>query len=171
MRGLVHIYCGDGKGKTTAAVGLAVRCAGGGGKVLFVSFLKDNKSGERNILGQLENVTLLKNPDSLDFYKTMTDAQKEEYRQFCEKTMEITEQTFDSYDMIVMDEIMAALSHNLIDSDRIIKLIENRSRQEIVLTGRNPSSELKALADYITEMKKIKHPFDSGIKARKLIEM
>ena len=80
LKGLVHIYCGDGKGKTTAAIGLAVRCAGGGGRVLFVSFLKDNKSGERNALKNTENIELIENPENVPFYKFMNEKEKKNPR-------------------------------------------------------------------------------------------
>ena len=76
--GCVHIYCGDGKGKTTAAVGLAVRCAGGGGKVIYTSFLKDNTSGELNILRSIKNIELIENPSSMKFFGRMNSEEKAE---------------------------------------------------------------------------------------------
>lgn len=174
MRGLIHIYCGDGKGKTTAAVGLAVRCAGGGGRVLYASFLKDGKSGERNILGSLNNVRLLENPDSVKFFKSMTEDEKREYMSFCEKTLErIEKEIFESrYDLLILDEIIPAINNGILDIASVTALLDSRPDSlEIVMTGREPSRELIDRADYVTEMKKIKHPFDRGIRARKYIEM
>ena len=106
MPGLIHIYCGDGKGKTTAGVGLAVRCAGGGGKVLFASFLKDDKSGERNILDNIENIELIKNPEKTGFYKFMDENEKENCQKICRDTFEfIMKRIFENrYDLLILDE-------------------------------------------------------------------
>ena len=174
MKGLIHLYCGDGKGKTTAAVGLAVRCAGGGGKVLYASFLKDNRSGERAVLDRLENICLLENPDCVKFLRSMTEKEKSEYRSFCCKTFENIKTMINNehFDLLVLDEIIAAVNNSLIDEDEVIKLTNNRpDGLEIVMTGRNPSERLIELSDYVTEMKKIKHPYDKGIPARFGIEM
>ncbi|MCD8036704.1 MAG: cob(I)yrinic acid a,c-diamide adenosyltransferase [Clostridiales bacterium] len=174
MRGLIHIYCGDGKGKTTAAVGLAIRCAGGGGRVLYASFLKDNKSGERAVLEQNENILLLENPDSVKFYKFMTDEEKESYRNFCKDTLSNIQQEIskNKYDLLILDEIIPTINNKILPEETVLRLLDSRPYLlEAVLTGRNPSEALISRADYITEMKKIKHPYDKGIQARKYIEM
>ena len=157
LKGLVHIYCGDGKGKTTAAIGLAVRCAGGGGRVLFVSFLKDNKSGERNALKNTEN-----------------EKEKKCYNKYCADVLsDVSEKASKGiYNMLVLDEIIPAMNNDIIPENYVLDIIKERPDDlEIILTGRNPSENIMDSADYITEMKKIKHPYDKGITARKYIEM
>lgn len=174
MPGLIHIYCGDGKGKTTAGVGLAVRCAGGGGKVMFASFLKDDKSGERNILDNIENIELIKNPEKTGFYKFMDENEKENCKKICRDTFSfIKKHIFENhYDLLILDEIIPVINHGIIEENEVMDFLSNRPENlEVVLTGRNPSDRLIETADYVTEMKKIKHPFDKGIKARTFIEM
>ena len=174
MKGLVHIYCGDGKGKSTAAVGLAVRCAGGGGHVFFASFLKDSRSGERTVLNCIENIVLMENPNEVKFYKFMNELEQNAYRNFCKRSFAAIVEKVQSgiYDMLILDEIIPSVNNGILAESELISLIDNRPNNlEIVLTGRNPSDLLSSKADYITEMKKIKHPFDMGIQARKFIEM
>lgn len=171
--GLIHIYCGDGKGKTTAAMGLAIRCNGGGGKVLIFQFLKDNSSSERNVLKQLPNITLIDGPDKMKFSKAMSETDKQNsralykviFQQIKEKVM------VDAFQMLVLDEILATISIGLLDEECLIDFLKNKPQNlEVVLTGRNPSKKIIELANYISHIEKIKHPFDDGIAARKLIE-
>ncbi|GFI62573.1 Cob(I)yrinic acid a,c-diamide adenosyltransferase [Clostridiales bacterium] len=172
MAGCLHIYCGDGKGKTTAAVGLAIRCAGCGGKVLFISFLKDNTSGERKILEKLENVKLIENTDKVSFFGCMSDYEKEEYINFCNNALSYIEREMYKYQLLVLDEAIPAVNNGLIPISSLLALIEGRPKElEIVLTGRQPKDEFLEMADYITEMKKLRHPFDRGLEARRFIEM
>lgn len=172
-KGLLHIYCGDGKGKTTAATGLAVRASGRGMKVLFARFLKDENSGELEILESIPNIEVL-NPDrSYGFYWTLGEdekaALKETYRQFWNKI--VSKCTKGNYDMLVMDEFMAAYEYELMDREETMEFLTCRPEGlEVVLTGRGPSQELLDLADYVSEVRKVKHPFDKNIRARKGIE-
>ena len=170
---MIHIYYGDGKGKTTAAVGLAVRAAGSGLRVLFVQFLKTDSSGERSVLGKLDNVTLTNCPLNLKFTFDMTDAEKHQtavlYRSIFERSAATA--LSDRYDMIVLDEIFDVINEGMLTEAQVYEFITNAPNSiEIVMTGRNPSQRFLAEADYITEMKKHKHPFDSGMTARKGIE-
>ncbi len=167
---MVHIYCGDGKGKTTAAVGLALRCAGSGGKVLFCGFLKDGKSSEIKVLEKTENITVMPFLDNVRFSFKMTENEKNEAAQFYTKQLETAAKSAKNYDMLVLDEIFHAVNKGFAPITAVLEMIENTPDTEIVLTGRDPAEELCKAADYITEMKKIKHPFDNGIKARKGIE-
>ena len=172
--GLIHIYCGDGKGKTTAAIGLAVRCSGGGGRVLFVSFLKDNKSGERNALKNTENIELIENPENVPFYKFMNEKEKKCYNKYCADVLsDVSEKASKGiYNMLVLDEIIPAMNNGIIPENYVLDIIKERPDDlEIILTGRYPKENIMDSADYITEMKKIKHPYDKGITARKYIEM
>lgn len=170
---MVHIYIGDGKGKTTAAIGLAVRNIGSGGKVLFAQFLKNMFTGELNILKDMDGL-VLKRPvmRHKTFIWNMSPSQLEEtgediingFRDICEAAVS------GDYTLIVLDEILDTVSCGFLAETNLIRLIESCPRTEFVLTGREASEKLKDIADYITVMRKEKHPFDKGTGARKGIE-
>ena len=168
---LVHIYCGDGKGKTTASVGLAVRAAGCGKKVMFTQFFKDGSSSEISVLKGLSNVELNLCTKKHHLFFRMTEEEKkeakEDYRLLFERAAEAVK---NGVDLLVMDEAVSACNHGMLDESAVIALLQNRGETEIVLTGREPSEILVNEADYVSEIKKIKHPFDKGIHARKGIE-
>ena len=173
MKGLIHIYCGDGKGKTTAAMGLAVRAAGSGLNVVLTQFMKGDNSGELNILKTVNNIQLVFCEKNFGFVWNMTEEEKQdakrEYTKQFDKAVRLAVES--NADMLVMDEFMSCFELGFIDNEKALEFLKNKPEQlEVVLTGRNPSEELCALADYITEMKKIKHPFDKGINARRGIE-
>lgn len=173
MKGFIHIYTGDGKGKTTAGVGLALRFAGNGGKVLYSQFLKNDDSGELSILSKLEQVTYLPSVQSFGFTFQMTEQVRQNamthYTSYFEKIMQEIRQG--DYGLLILDEILAADNHHLISHEKLLSfLVEKPKELEVVLTGRNPSKDLMELANYISEIKKIKHPFDQGVPARKGIE-
>lgn len=171
--GLIHIYCGDGKGKTSAAAGLAVRAAGCGRRVLFVRFLKNEDSGELRILDQIPEIHVIHLEKSYGFYRTLSDEEKREVRQMYEKLWNdaVRLSGTEAYDVLVMDEFMAAYNYGLIDhSTALAFLREKPEHLEIVLTGRNPDERLVELADYVSEIRKVKHPYDRGILARRGIE-
>lgn len=171
--GRIHIYCGDGKGKTTAAAGLAVRACGNGKKVLFLQFLKGEKSGERYALRLLPGITVYPNPESIKFSFQMTEEEKEQIRadndhRFKEAAVEAIEK---GCDLLILDEVVGALNEGLISRPLLLFYLRTKPKGlEIVLTGRDPDEELCALADYISEIKKIRHPFDRGEEARQGIE-
>ncbi|MBD9068504.1 MAG: cob(I)yrinic acid a,c-diamide adenosyltransferase [Butyricicoccus sp.] len=170
--GLVHLYCGDGKGKTTAAVGLAVRHSGRGGKVVFTQFLKDGTSGECLVLAKLGVTVLAANPVG-KFSFRMTEEEKAE-------TAAALGRTFDAATgfavreratLLVLDEVCAAVNCGFLPEKTLTEFLESRPDSlEVVLTGRDPSENLQVHADYITEMKKRRHPFDEGVAAREGIE-
>ena len=169
--GLLHIYCGDGKGKSTAAVGLSVRAAGAGKKVIFTQFFKDGSSSEIGVLKELKNIKTLNVKENLGFYKNMDAKQKlraaELYTELFERALKEAENA----ELMVLDEIISCCNYGIVDEKRLLDFICGRPEKlEIVLTGRNPSEKLLEAADYVTEMKKIKHPYDRGVKARKGIE-
>lgn len=174
MSGLIHVYTGDGKGKTTAAVGLALRMAGAGGRVLFAQFLKDGSSNEIKLLKQINEIECLPYRHNIKFIKDMSDeefnfALKENSRYFDEITVRAVK---DNYNMLVMDEFMAAYNFGLLDKTKALKFLETKpSGLEVVLTGRDVPEQICKNADYISEIKKIKHPFDRGICARNGIEL
>lgn len=171
--GLIHIYCGDGKGKTTAATGLAVRHAGCGGKVLLARFLKNNHSGELEILKRISEIEIMNPLKAFHFYSTLSEEEKAEMKDvYITFWQTITQAiTGGHYTMLVMDEFMAAYNYGIIDRQDALNFLKNKPESlEVVLTGREPADELVALASYVSEIRKIKHPFDQGTNARKGIE-
>lgn len=168
-----HIYYGDGKGKTTAAIGLAVRAAGSKMKVLFVQFLKTEFSGERHILSHTENVTLTFCPLELKFTFDMDDKEKAQAAKIFKGIFDsaVTTALTEKYDMVVLDEVFEAINAHMLSESEVYEFITNApSSMEIVMTGHNPPQKFMDCADYITEFKKIKHPYDKGITGRIGIE-
>lgn len=170
-QGLVHIYYGDGKGKTTAAMGLALRCAGHGGRVVIVQFLKDGASGECNILKTLPQVSMLNcNP-----YGKFSFRMNGEEREYTADAMqqcfaEALEQAKDAR-MLILDEAITAITCGFLTEEQILDMIQQRPQTlEIVLTGRYPTQELLAQADYASEIRGVKHPYGLGVAARDGIE-
>lgn len=173
-KGLIHIYTGEGKGKTTASIGLAVRAAGQGLKVLFVQFFKEDgaSSGEREFFkGSNFKIEMLRsNCRHPIFTKGRTDDElvKRQIRETFEK---VKEKINDGADLVVLDEIMSVVNGGWITVEELLAFLDNRPEQlEVVLTGRDAPVELMRLSDYVTEMLKIKHPYDGGVNARMGIE-
>ena len=155
-------------------MGLALRAAGSGKKVVVTQFLKDGSSSELKILRTLPDVTVLTCQKQFGFFWNMTEAQKKEaaaaYRQLFEEAVETAEK--EEAFLLVMDEFMAAYRHEMIDREQALAFLKNRPEGlEVALTGRDPAPELLELADYVSEIRKIKHPFDEGIAARRGIEL
>jgi cob(I)alamin adenosyltransferase len=170
-KGLIHIYCGDGKGKTTAAIGLAVRAAGNGKRVLFVQFLKNGKTGEVEFFKTVGNIDVLRSGCSAKFTRDMTADEKKQTYKNNMGCFYNTVQESEAYDLLIFDEMCAAYNLGLIDKRQILDFLKNKPESlEVVLTGRDPAPELLQLADYISKIEKIRHPYDKGIKARKGIE-
>lgn len=171
--GLVHIYCGEGKGKTTCSVGLTVRACGYGLHVLFMQFLKSGDSSELKILKSLPGIDVLGTKPIKKFSFQMTEEEKAETRrinaeQFADMVKMLEN---DHYDMLVLDEVLGAIEAGLLDDQLIVNFLKNRPEQlEVVMTGRYPTEELKELADYVSRIDKVKHPYDKGIPARAGIE-
>ena len=171
MSGLIHLYCGDGKGKTTAAVGLAVRAAGAGKKVLFTQFFKNGSSSEIGVLRSLPGVTVDVCGTYYGLYKFLSDEQKEEARKDYTALLERVLAKAADADLLVLDEAVSACRHETIPEEMLLRFLKEKPEGlEVVLTGRKPSEALKDAADYVTCMTKEKHPFDRGIAARKGIE-
>ena len=171
-KGLVHIYCGDGKGKTTTSVGLTVRAAGSGKKVLFYQFLKDNSSSERNILEKVPGITLVRGREMQKFTFQMNEQELDELRIYNNEMLDKLFEMAKDYDMLVMDESVYAIKSNLLDEEKLITHLEEKPvGLEVVLAGRNPSQKLMDHADYVSEIQKVKHPFDHGVSSRVGIEL
>lgn len=171
--GLIHIYCGDGKGKTTAAMGLALRCAGHGETVVIAQFLKDGTSGESRLLAKLDNVTLLAANPVGKFSKAMNEAEREESEQAMARTFRAATDfaAREHARMLVLDEVCAAIAAGMLEEWDVLDFLDHKPDDlEVVMTGRNPTLRMQQRADYISEICKRKHPFDQGIRAREGIE-
>lgn len=172
--GLIHIYCGDGKGKTTAAIGLAVRAAGRGMPVLIAQFLKGRDSGELHALAKIPEITLLRGRGGGKFTFQMDERELQQTYDENSKLLLSAVETAraGTCKLLILDEIMGALSTETVDADLLRSLVERKPEElELVLTGRNPPDWLVEAADYVSEIRKQKHPFDRGIPAREGIEL
>lgn len=198
---MIQLYTGDGKGKTTAAVGQAVRAVGSGYRVMFCQFMKGGETGELEVLKELSQVEIYRCEREFPFFNAMTDRDKEEITEIHNAIIRNIIRRFDGLNntgnistngsgavglMVVLDEITYPLNWGLIDVSLFKDLVgkvkalyngrsgdsgeESLSRIELVLTGREPDRFILENADYITEMKNLRHPFDWGIQARKGIE-
>ena len=169
--GLVQVYTGNGKGKTTAALGLALRALGNGLSVAMLQFMKpDQGSGEYVMSKKLENFTLL--PCGLACLvdpKNITDGDKKAAKDALRILKELLYSG--KYDLFIIDEINVAMGWGLVDVNEVIKILKERPENiEVVLTGRYAPSEIIEFADLVTEMRMVKHPYEKGIGPRKGIE-
>jgi len=171
--GLIHVYTGDGKGKTTAAFGLAIRALGRGKKVAVIQFMKGTPSGEIIALTQV--------PDYKDKLKISLfggkklvnphNIQKKDIKEAKKALKEAGTSLKGNFDIVILDEINMALAFGLINLEDVIKILEKKKKKtNIILTGRRAHLKIMEEADLVTEMRKIKHPFDKGVKAKKGIE-
>lgn len=202
-KGLVEIYTGNGKGKTTAALGLALRALGAGLKVCVIQFLKGAKRyGEHKIaekLGRLWSPTRptrfkiiqtgrgcifaksKKDVDCKECYKRYSylpchidpqNPQEVDYR-LAQDALNLSKKVINSgkYDLVILDEISLALKYKLINLKEVIKMIKEKPKNiELILTGRGMPKEIIAIADLVSEVREVKHPFSRGISARQGIE-
>ena len=171
--GLIHVYFGDGKGKTTAATGLAVRAEGCGCRVVFAQFMKCRKTGETDSLQKL-GIEVIRAGNSEKFSWEMTEKEKDECRDaqavLLGMIKDITLREGE-VDLIILDEALNAAALGFLDEEALKDFVYNKPAcVELVLTGCIAPAWLLEKADYITEMKKCKHPFDEGIAARESIE-
>ncbi len=181
---MIHLYYGDGKGKTTSAIGLAIRAAGNNIPVIFVQFMKSASAGELNSLEKL-GIRILRGKESRHFFSQMTEKEKEETKKLSEEIFSRAISLVRDYLqhgegesspdcprlLLVLDEVCAACHYRMLSPDDVMAAVRQLPEQvEVVLTGRNPPSLFLEAADYITEMKKIRHPYDKKITARKGVE-
>ncbi len=168
-KGLVQVYTGDGKGKTTAALGLALRAVGQKMKVIIIQFVKgDCTCGEHLFVEKYHPFDIVQLNTGDSFTQTLA-----ELRPITEQTLSFAEETLTrgEYDVVILDEIFAALSKKLITTSQVMDLINKKpERVELILTGRGAPREVIQRADLVTEMVAVKHPFTRGITARKGIE-
>lgn len=188
---MIELYYGDGKGKTSAAIGLAVRAAGHHVPVLFVQFLKDGSSGELKILKKIDEVEILTEDGLKGFFPNMDDDEKKKAKDEAEKIFESAknfaikekkspgtkiftkpENDAEIKKLLVLDEVLHAVHFGLIDEKDLLDFLKDLPKDvEVVLTGRAPSQQIINVSDYATEFRKEKHPFDRGVMARTGVEM
>ena len=173
--GLTLVFTGNGKGKTTAAVGLTVRAAGNRMRVFFLQFIKGQwKTGEREILRNLPGVDLEVTGRGFTIEATPQSAHSAGgSRRGRGARLEVAQQIVrdGDYDMVVLDEILGAVNAGLVPLDELLEMVRTKPPLlHLVLTGRNAPPELVELADLVSEIQPIKHPFQQGIKAQRGIE-
>lgn len=172
-RGRIHLYCGEGKGKTTASMGLAARAAGQGIPVVIAQFLKSNTSAELKILKASPYIFAVNGPEKVKFTFAMTSEEKQEFQMIWQQIFQEAVQLCKEKEagLLILDEAIGAINKGMLSLEQVTDFLKNRPDElEVVLTGREPAKELTELADYITEMKKIRHPFDYREPAKKGIE-
>lgn len=167
---MLHIYHGDGKGKTTAAFGLIMRQLGYERKVLVVQFLKDGDSGEMNYMKQQPLVTCLYSPMPKLFYYQMGKEQQAATTSEQHSLFITVMQNAAQYDCILLDEALDALQLGILQESEMLAFLQANKEREIILTGRNPSLNILACGDYVTQMKMEKHPYQKQIAPRKGVE-
>lgn len=174
VKGLIHIYTGNGKGKTTAAIGLGVRACGSGMRVLMVQFLKSMPTGEMAALKALEpNFILHRGTKQKKFTWQMNESERLQTAAQQKAIFEfaVNNAISGACDLLILDEVLGAISTGMLEKGSLLELIKNKPVDlELVLTGRGASDELIELADYVSEIKAVKHPACKGIKGREGIE-
>ena len=169
-KGIVMLFTGDGKGKTTAAVGAAVRAAGHGASVLVIQFMKGRLYGELAAVEKIDNITIEQH--GRDEFVDPKDPEKIDV-ELAEKGWARALETVasDPPSLLVLDEINVAVSFGLIPLDTVLDFIRNRpGGMDLILTGRYAHPELIDIADTVTEMREIKHHYNAGVQMRKGIE-
>lgn len=174
QQGLIHIYTGAGKGKTTAAIGLGVRAYGQGLKVLMVQFLKGWTTGEMKVIaGFGPCFQIFEKQENHKFTWEMSEEEvkgiKGEMRLGLNYTIEAVKS--EEWDLVIMDEIMAAVNYGYLPLKEVVELVKSKPlKVELVLTGRDAPAKLIELADYVSEIAERKHPLKKGVRARAGIE-
>ena len=183
--GLIHIYTGDGKGKTTASLGLALRALGCGYRVYMIQFLKSGHTGELAAMDKWKGNFVIEQfgsdaikerqqklqafTENIDIFRFNSDEmEKEASRMGLEKASSIIQSQ--EYELVILDEINCALDKGLISIDDVKKILNTHGKTEIIMTGRDVPKELFDSADYISVIQRQKHPWEKGIKARRGVE-
>jgi cob(I)alamin adenosyltransferase len=166
---VIHLYTGAGKGKTTAAIGLAVRAAGRGKRVVIVQFLKGRETGELFSLAHIPSIKVFRNSQSYGFFpKVSAEIQA---KIIAENNENLQAALAEPWNLLVLDEVCAAYNLGALDRAALDALLRScPAAAELALTGRDAPEHFRAAADYISEIQKVKHPFDAGIAAREGVE-
>ncbi|MCI8441898.1 MAG: cob(I)yrinic acid a,c-diamide adenosyltransferase [Provencibacterium sp.] len=170
--GLLHIYTGDGKGKTTAAIGLAVRMCGAGRRVLFAQFLKGRPTAELAPMRQL-GIEICRTDPVIKFIGAMDEQERLQCRESCRQVFSAACSALQSgnYGLVILDEVLDAVSAGMLEEKELQQALFSRAAEtEAVLTGRSPSKELCQMADYFSFIQAQKHPYERGIAARYGVE-
>ena len=170
---MIEIYCGDGKGKTTSAIGLAVRGAGAGMRVHIVQFLKGGHTSELSILENIPNITIMRCDKEYGFTFNMDDTEKERltacHNDLLHKASDLI--WSGKTDMLILDEYFCAYNLHLFDKEFANRIVFTcPDTVELILTGRDPEPQFIEQADYVSEIHAVKHPYENGISAREGIE-
>ncbi|MCX7759909.1 MAG: cob(I)yrinic acid a,c-diamide adenosyltransferase [Hydrogenothermaceae bacterium] len=176
---MIYIFTGNGKGKTTAAIGTGIRAVGAGKKVLMIQFMKDKTlSSEANVLDKIENFVLKsfgrrgfylpkkmlqENPELL---KKGVRPLEEEDKNLAKEALKFAKDNLRNFDLIILDEICVAIYFELLEIEEVTDLLSNEGKH-FILTGRNCPEKIVDLSDLVTEMVEIKHPYEKGVKAVK----
>lgn len=170
-KGYLQVYTGNGKGKTTAAIGLAIRAAGAGLKVYIGQFIKQMEYSEVNILKNIEGITWeLYGTNGCILYRPVNETDMEGVKFGIERAREVLSSK--NYDVVILDEIFIPSSLKMMDEESMISLVNLKDDDtELVLTGRYAPDYIMDMADLITEMKEVKHYYEQGVKSRKGIEV
>ncbi len=172
-KGYVQIYTGNGKGKTTATLGLTIRALGHGFTVHIVQFLKGGPTGELTTLEKLDNVSLFRVTDADKYIWNLNAQEKKDMQEKSQHMLQNIRKWFkeDLADIIILDEVMAAIKYEIVSLEDIQALLTIRpDTVEVIMTGRDAPQELIDRADLVSEINDVKHYFDKGVKARKGIE-
>lgn len=173
MNSLTHIYTGDGKGKTTAALGLALRFSSYGINVIIVQFGKGSYTGELTSLAKIPNIQILRNSRDFGFWFCMSESEKSMLRKENDSNLKsaLLDVKRGGCSLLILDEVLSAYENGAVDRQLVDSLLENKpSELELVLTGRNAPQSFIDRADYVSEIKGLRHPYDKGIGAREGIE-
>lgn len=166
----VQVYTGNGKGKTTAAVGLAARAAGQGLSVKFVQFLKGRETGEIASLEKIGNVEILRVSRTKKFFGDLSESEKADMRGEVEAALTVIERWLGKADVLILDEALGALHCGILSAEELMHIIDSRGGTEVVITGRDAPEQIVKAAHLVTEMKEIKHYYNEGTAARRGIE-
>lgn len=171
MKGLIEVYTGNGKGKSTAAFGLALRASGRGLKSIIIQFMKQGTSyGEHFAIEKIKNIEIVSfgTPKFVNF----KNPSKEDI-DLAKEALEFSKKAINSikYDIVILDEINIALHFKLIELEKVIDMLKNKPESvEVILTGRSAPNELIEIADLVSEIIEVKHPYQKGFGAREGIE-
>lgn len=169
-KGFIHVYTGNGKGKTTAALGLTLRAICAGKKVYIGQFIKGMKYSELESVKYLPNLAIEQFGRDCFIYRKPQEEDIELARSGLNKCREILKEG--EYDLVVLDELNIAIYYNLFTVDEVIKVLDERAEHvEVIITGRYADEKIIEIADLVTEMKEIKHYYNKGVEARKGIEI
>ena len=158
MPGLIHIYCGEGKGKTTAAIGLAVRCAGSGRKVLILQFLKDGKSSEFAALSHVPGIEAVPQTKTFGFTWTLTPEEKQAAAAYYTSLLEDAFCRAGDFDLLILDEVLGLVDNQIITIEELKTLLEARNEEtDVILTGVLLNDEICMLADEVTRVESLKY--------------